>query len=248
MHKVYLRFYEELNDFLPEEKRKKRFAHRFIDRTSVKDLIESLGVPHTEVDLILVNGNSESFKYLINDGDDVSVYPLFESFDISDVQHLRPKPLRKPKFVADVHLGRLTRYLRMMGFNVSYKNDYKDDEIVQISLKEKRAILTRGRGILKRNEVSHGHWLRSIKLEEQVKEILERFDLRNEIREFSRCIECNDLLKSVKKETIIKQLPPRVVQAQDEFYECSSCKKIYWKGSHYKHMSTFIQSLKDIDK
>ena len=94
MHKIYLRFYEELNDFLPEEKRKKRFIHQFIDRTSVKDLIESLGVPHTEVDLILANGKSVNFKYLINDEDDISVYPVFESFDITAVQHLRPKTLR----------------------------------------------------------------------------------------------------------------------------------------------------------
>jgi len=181
MHKAYLRFYEELNDFLPEEKRKKRFIHQFIDRASVKDLIESLGVPHTEVDLILVNEKSVNFKYSINDGDDISVYPVFESFDISDVQHLRPKPLRKPKFVADVHLGRLTRYLRMLGIDVLYTNNFTDDEIVKISVKEKRTILTKDRGILKRNEVTHGYWIRSTKAEAQTEEVLERFHLQNEI-------------------------------------------------------------------
>ncbi|MDZ7625542.1 MAG: hypothetical protein U5J96_14000 [Ignavibacteriaceae bacterium] len=97
MHKIQIRFYEELNDFLPEEKKKKRFTHQFIDRTSVKDLIESLGVPHTEVDLILVNGKSVNFKYLIDDGDDISVYPVFESFDITDVQHLKTKTSAKTK-------------------------------------------------------------------------------------------------------------------------------------------------------
>ncbi|MDH3268303.1 MAG: twitching motility protein PilT, partial [Ignavibacteria bacterium] len=81
MHTIYLRFYEELNDFLPEERKKKRFVHNYIDRASVKDLIESIGVPHTEVDLILVNGKSVNFKYLIDDRDEVSVYPVFESFD-----------------------------------------------------------------------------------------------------------------------------------------------------------------------
>lgn len=247
-HEIHIRFYEELNDFLPEEKRKKRFIHQFIDLTSIKNLVESLGVPHTEVDLILVNGKSVNFKYLIHEGDDISVYPVFESFDITEVQHLRPKPLRKPKFVADVHLGRLTRYLRMMGFDVLYKNNFDDDEIVRISLKEKRAILTKDRGILKRNQVTHGYWVRSTKVEEQVKEILDRFDLKKEIKEFSSCIECNDTLKSIKKETIIKQIPPKVAAAQNEFYKCPSCKKIYWKGSHYQRMLTFIQSTKDIDK
>lgn len=243
MHKVYLRFYEELNDFLSEEKKKKRFAHQFIDRTSVKDLIESIGVPHTEVDLILVNGKSVNFKYLINDEDDISVYPVFESFNISNVQHLRPKPLRKPKFIADVHLGRLARYLRMMGFDVSYENNFDDDEIVRISLKEKRAILTKDKGILKRNEVTRGYWIRSTKVEEQVKEILDRFSLQNEIKEFSRCIECNELLKSIKKEIIINQLPPKVAQSQNEFMHCPSCKKTYWKGTHYQRMLTFIRGL-----
>lgn len=243
MHKIQIRFYEELNDFLPEEKKKKRFTHYYIDRTSVKDLIESFGVPHTEVDLILVNGKSVGFKYKINDGDDISVYPVFESLDISEVQHLRAKPLRKPKFVADVHLGRLTRYLRMMGFDVYYRNDLEDNEIVDISLKEKRTILTKDLGILKRNEVTHGYWIRSTKLEEQVKEALKRFDLQKEIKEFSRCIECNELLKPVKKEMIIKQLPPKVAQSQNEFFHCPSCNKVYWKGTHYQRMLTFIKRL-----
>lgn len=243
MHNVYLRFYEELNDFLPEEKKKKRFAHQFIDRTSIKDLIESVGIPHTEVDLILVSSKSVNFKYLINDGDDISVYPVFESLDISDVQHLRAKPLRKPKFVADVHLGRLTRYLRMTGLDVLYKNDFEDEEIVQISLTERRAILTRDRGILKRNEVTHGYLVRSSKVEEQVKEVLKRFDLQKEIKEFSRCIECNALLKPIKKEFVINQLPPKVAQSQNEFYQCPSCNKVYWKGTHYQRMLSFIRRL-----
>jgi uncharacterized protein with PIN domain len=243
MHKVYLRFYEELNDFLPEEKKKRRFTHYYIDKSSVKDLIESHGVPHTEVDLILVNGKSVNFKYIINDGDDISVYPVFESFDITEVQHLRPKPLRKPKFVADVHLGRLTRYLRMMGFDVSYKINFGDDEIVRISVEERRAILTRDRGILKRNEVTHGYFVRSSKVEEQVKEVLKRFDLQKEIKEFSRCIECNELLVLIKKELIINQLPRKVAQSQNEFYFCPACNKIFWKGTHYQRMLTFVKRL-----
>ncbi|MCU0406744.1 MAG: Mut7-C ubiquitin/RNAse domain-containing protein [Ignavibacteriaceae bacterium] len=247
MHKVYLRFYEELNDFLPEEKKKKRFAHQFIDRTSVKDLIESLGVPHTEIDLILVNGKSVNFKYLINDGDNISVYPMFESFDITEVQQLRPKPLRNPKFVADVHLGKLTKYLRMIGLDVLYKNNFEDDEIVSISLKEKRAILTKDRGILKRNEVTHGYWIRTTKAEAQAKEVLERFNLQKEIKEFSRCIECNDLLEPIKKEEIINQLPPKVKQTKEEFRFCPSCKKIYWKGTHYRRMLAFVQSINTIE-
>ncbi|MBT8377972.1 MAG: Mut7-C ubiquitin/RNAse domain-containing protein [Ignavibacteria bacterium] len=245
--KVTFRFYEELNDFLPKEKKKRRFIHNYIDRVSVKDVIESLGVPHTEVDLILLNGNSVGFDYLINNDDDLSVYPVFESLDISDVQHLRATPLRKPKFVADVHLGRLTKYLRMMGFNVSYKNNFNDDEIVGISLDEKRAILTKDRGILKRNEVTHGYWVRSTKVKEQTVEILKRFDLKKQIKEFSRCIECNQLLILVQKEKIADELPTKVAQSQNKFYRCPSCKKLFWKGTHYHKMLSFIQSVKNFE-
>jgi len=245
--KVTIRFYEELNDFLPAEKRKKRFTHQYIDRTSVKDLIESLGVPHTEIDLIITNQKSVGFNYLINNGDDISAYPVFESLDISEVQHLRPKPLRQPKFICDVHLGSLARYLRMMGFDILYENNFNDEEIVKLSRKEKRAILTRDRGILKRNEVTHGYWVRSLKVKEQAIEVLKRFDLKNQVKEFSRCIECNEFLKPVMKEKIITTLPPKVVQLQNEFFSCPSCKKIYWKETHYHRMLSFIQSLKNIE-
>ncbi len=247
MHKIQFRFYEELNDFLPEEKRKVRFAHNYIDRASVKDVIESLGVPHTEVDMILVNSNSVGFDYLINDADDISVYPLFEALDISDIQHLRPKPLRKPKFIADVHLGKLTRYLRMVGFDVLYENNFEDDEIVKISLEEKRAILTKDRGILKQSEVTHGYWVRSSKVKEQVVEIIKRFDLKKLIKEFTRCIECGSMLESISKNEIINELPPKVSKSQTEFSRCPSCEKLYWKGTHYHRMLSFIKTIKNVE-
>jgi uncharacterized protein with PIN domain len=247
MHKIKIRFYEELNDFLPKEKRKKRFVHQFIDRRSVKDLIESLNVPHTEVDLIFVNDKSVNFKYIINDEDDISVYPVFESFDIRDVQRLRPKPLRKPKFVADIHLGRLTRYLRMMGFDVLYRNDFNDEEIVHISLEEQRTILTKDKGILKRNEVTHGYFIRSSSGVEQVKEVVKRFDLQKLIKEFTRCIECNGILIPFDKMKVLDELPIKVARSQNEFHKCSNCTKIYWKGTHYQRMLDFIKEIKVID-
>lgn len=247
MKTIHLRFYEELNDFLPEEKRKIRFTHNYIDSPSVKDVIESYGIPHTEIDLILVNGKSVGFNYLVNAGDDISIYPVFESLDITDIQHLRPKPLRNPKFIADVHLGRLARYLRMMGFDVIYKNDFDDKEIITLSLSERRAILTKDRGILKHKEVTHGYWIRSTKVKEQIIEVTKRFDLANNIKEFSRCIECNSLLVKTDKDKILNELPPKVALSQEEFYTCPECKKNYWKGTHHQKMLSFIQSVKDIE-
>ena len=246
-HKIHIRFYEELNDFLPEEIRKKRFVHHYIDRTSVKDLIESLGVPHTEVDLIIVNGKSIGFDYLINDADDISVYPVFESLNISDVQHLRHKPLREPKFICDVHLGKLSRYLRIFGFDVYYKNDLSDEEIVQISSLQRRAILTKDRGILKRNEVTHGYFVRNTNVEEQIKEVIKRFDLQGDIKEFTRCLECNTELMKIAKEKIAGNLPPKVNQSQEEFYKCPGCEKLYWKGTHHQKMLSFVKKIKTMN-
>jgi len=244
LKKVTLRFYEELNDFLPSNKKKKRFEHSFIDRTSVKDMIESLGVPHTEVDLIIVNGNSVNFSYLVNNGDDISVYPMFESLDITNLQQLRAKPLRKPKFILDVHLGTLAKYMRILGFDSLYKNNYKDEEIVDISLKEKRTILTRDRGILKRSKVTQGYWIRSIKTDEQIIEVIKRFDLKEEIKELSRCLLCNSLLRKISKEKVIDRLPRKVKEFHNEFYYCKKCDKIFWKGSHYTKMKGIIERVR----
>lgn len=244
MKKVYFRFYEELNDFLPSEKQKIKFEQVFSGRQSIKDIVESLGVPHTEVDLILVNGNSVGFSYIISDNDDISVYPVFESLDISNVQRLRPEPLREPRFIVDVHLGKLARFMRMFGFDSSYKNMYAEDDIVSLSLNEKRTILTKDREILKRNDVTHGYWLRSESPKEQLKEIISRFDLKNLIKEFSRCLQCNTLLKKIEKEEILDRLQPKVREWQNEFYFCSVCNKIFWKGSHYKRMKRLTDKIK----
>jgi uncharacterized protein len=244
LKKATLRFYEELNDFLPSTKRKRRFEHSFIDRTSVKDLIESFGVPHTEIDLILVNGNSVDFSYLVNNGDDISIYPMFESLDITDLQQLRAKPLRKPKFILDVHLGTLAKYMRMLGFDTLYRNNYEDEEVVKISLKEKRAILTRDSGILKRSGVTHGYWIRSSQTSEQIIEVIKRFDLKEQIKELSRCLLCNSLLKKIPKEKVIDRLPRKVKEFQNEFYYCKACEKIFWKGSHYNRMRGIIEELR----
>lgn len=241
--KIYIRFYEELNDFLPDDKKKTRFEHRYIDRTSVKDLIESLSVPHTEVDMILVNGKSVSFDCIINDKDDISVYPVFESFDIAEVQHLRSVPLRDPKFVCDVHLGKLARNLRMLGIDTAYNNNYSDQELLDISINEHRTILTRGPGILKRTEVTHGYFVRNSDPLTQTKEVIKRFQLQNNINQFSRCIDCNSKLVETRKEEIIYRLPEKVKASHEHFYTCIECNKIYWEGSHFQNMLEKIKSL-----
>lgn len=240
---VRIRFYAELNDFLPPDRRQVEFEHPMAGRASVKDVIESVGVPHTEVDLILVNGSSVDFSHIVSDGDRISVYPVFESLDISSVIRLRPRPLRTPRFVLDTHLGRLATYLRMLGFDALYRNDYEDAEIVRISRAENRIVLTRDRGLLMRNAVTHGYWVRATRSEAQAVEVVRRFDLVRQARPFTRCLVCNDELRAVPKEEVAARLLPKTRECYQDFSICNSCGRVYWNGSHYDRMRRTVERL-----
>ena len=245
MADVLFRFYEELNDFLPSSRRKKEFSIPFRARNSIKDMIESLGVPHTEVDLILVNGVSVDFTYIVQPGDRISVYPVFEALDISNIIRLRPEPLRDPRFVLDTHLGKLARYLRLLGFDCLYNNAYEDTELARISSTgKKRILLTRDHGLLKRKEITHGYFIRNDSPKKQVREVLSRFDLYNLIAPFKRCTRCNGLIHTVSKDQVQQRLPGQVAKQFDEFSYCEGCQRVYWKGSHYEHMTRIIDGLR----
>ena len=237
------RFYAALNDFLPRHKKQKCFDFLFPGHSSIKQAIESLGVPHTEIDLILVNGESVNFSYRPQNGDRVSVYPVFESLNISSINQLRPVPLREPKFVLDIHLGKLATYLRILGFDTYYRNDSEDPVLAKISNKEKRILLTRDRGLLKRNLVTHGYCIRSTQAPQQLKEVIRRFDLARNISPLKRCLKCNGLLQPVEKEKVLDQLEPRTKLYYDRFFICTCCNKIYWKGSHYYKIKKFVDSI-----
>ncbi len=239
---AYFRFYEELNDFLPVEKQKKEFTFQFNGTPSIKDAIEAIGVPHTEIDLILVNGQSIDFSYHLQHNDHISVYPTFESFDISNIIKLRAAPLREAKFVLDVHLGKLAKYLRLFGFDALYQRNYNDEEIIRIS-QQARIILTRDKGILKNNAVTHGYWIRNTNPLEQIKEVLHRFDLISNVTPFIRCIECNHPLTKIDKEAIADKLPEKTNFYFNDFYECKECHRIYWQGTHYKKLKNIVDDI-----
>ena len=236
MSYVQLRFYAELNDFLRNNQKKTRFKHELNRRTSVKDLIESLGVPHTEVEIILANGESVDFSYIVRQQDDLSIYPMFESVDVTPVLKLRDAPLRHTRFVLDCHLGRLARYLRQFGFDTLYRNDYSDDVLADTSAREHRILLTRDRNLLKRSIITHGYFVREFDPRKQLDEVIRRFDLRNQIIPFGRCTRCNGTVEAVNKETIEHLLEPKTRQYFDEFWQCACCGQVYWEGSHVKHM------------
>ena len=246
MRSAHFRFYAELNDFLSGEARGSMLTREFDVGASVKDMIESFGVPHTEVDVVLVNGTSVDFSHRIQDGDRISVYPVFESFDVIDVVRVRPEPLRGPRFVLDAHLGALARYLRLLGFDCLYRNDYSDAELAAVSVADRRVLLTRDVGILKRSAVTHGYFVRATEPRAQTIEILKRFDLFRALEPFQRCLTCNGLLTPVAKSIVEDRLPPRTARYYDEFSICSECGQVYWKGSHYTRMLEFVEEVQGL--
>ncbi len=242
--KATFRFYAELNEFLPYNKRFSAQQVEFKGRQSVKHLIESCGVPHTEVDLVLVNGCSVDFNYLVKAQDVVSVYPVFESLDIIPLLRLRPQPLRVARFVLDGHLGRLAAYLRMLGFDALYQNECADEDLAEKSASQERILLTRDRGLLKRRMVTRGYCLLTRDSRQQLLAVMRRFDLLSQIKPFSRCIACNGLLQPVDKAEILHLLEPGTRKYFNDFSHCEQCGKIYWKGSHHERMQALIEWLR----
>ncbi len=240
LHTAHFRFYEELNDFLPPNRRKQTIAYHFKAEPGITDPIEALGVPHTEVELIIVHGRSVGFDHRLRHGDRVAVYPVFESLDVMPLLRLRDKPLRNTAFILDVNLGKLARKLRLFGFDAAYRNDYSDAEVVAVSLRTGRIILTRDRRLLYPKVVTHGYWVRAARPEEQIREVLIRFDLRHRICAFHRCLDCNGLIEPVAKAAVLAQLQPLTKRYYDEFFRCRSCAKVYWKGTHYERMQRTI--------
>jgi len=237
------RFYEELNDFLRPDRRYREFDCRYARAATTKHMIEALGVPHTEVELILVNGESAGFDRLLEDGDRVAIYPRFESLDVTPLLRVRSYPLRTPRFVADAHLGGLAHMLRMMGFDTLYDNHYHDDELVDIVRNEGRILLSRDRELLKRRDVTHGCYLHAQKPEQQLREIVDRLDLARSAHPLTLCLHCNMPLRPVDKAAVLDRLPPRVREHYDRFSTCDACGRVYWEGSHWRNMQKVLDGV-----
>lgn len=233
-----LRFYGELNDFLPPERRGRPFAHTLPAAASVKDTIEALGVPHPEVDLIVVNGTAVGFEHPVRDGDRIAVYPCFHSIDLGPVRRVggpAPEPIR---FAADVHLGKLAARLRLAGFDVIILTD--DRALARVSAGEGRITLTRDRELLKRNLVRHGRWIRNTAPDRQFVEVLQRYGQASRLRPFTRRLRCNDRLEPVARELVADRVPPRARARFRRFQACRGCGRLYWCGSHYWRLRAYL--------
>jgi uncharacterized protein with PIN domain len=237
------RFYDALNGFLARERRGHDFSTPCARDATTKHMIEALGVPHTEVELILVNGVSAGLDALIEEGDRIAVYPCFASLDVAPLARIAQRPPGRMRFVADAHLGGLARLLRMAGFDTIYDNGIGDAEVEALALDEGRVVLTRDRELLKRRGVEYGAYVHALKPQVQLREVFERFGLAERVRPFTLCLHCNARLRAVDKDEVWARLPPTVRLLQHEFSTCDVCRRVYWKGSHFKRMAGVLDAV-----
>ncbi|MBC7474194.1 MAG: hypothetical protein H7263_07860 [Candidatus Sericytochromatia bacterium] len=241
-------FFDEINDFIQKNQRNQEIKIEFDDSTTAKDAIEAIGVPHTEVESIVVNDISVDFHYRLKDQDKVRVYSFSSKVIIEDKIPLRAS-IQNYKFIVDANVAKMAKYLRMLGFDTSYNFELPDKDIVALAEKEKRIILSRDIGLLKRKNATLGYFLRKTNIEEQVMEVLKRYDLTSQIKPLSICLECNGHINQVNKDSIIKKLNENVAKEYDEFFQCNNCKKIFWKGSHHDKMLNNIDKfVKDLEQ
>jgi uncharacterized protein with PIN domain len=233
MSTAYFRFHGRLNDFLIREQRGATVTVDFRGRQSIKHLAESLGVPHPEIGRVQVNGQEGSVNQITQDGDKVDLHPV------------RNGHLAEPRFVLDCHLGRLTAYLRMLGFDCLYQNDFEDQAMTELAVQEGRILLTRDRRLLMRKVIEHGYCLRSLDTFEQLTEVLSRFELTGLIQPFHRCIRCNHPLAPVEKEAVVDRLEPLTRKYFNQFHICPACEQIYWKGSHFDRMQETVRKIQE---
>ena len=238
-----VRVYAELNDFLPTDKRYRIFIHSLKTPVTAGEAIASLGVPFAELDLVLINSIPVDLNRVMHEGDHISLYPVFESFDISSISKIRRRPLRESRFILDAHLGKLAKYLRMLGFDTLYQNDFGDREIIEIAHVDNRIILTRDKLLLRSKKVDHGYYVRATEKHAQLIEIVKKFDLYSQFRSFTRCMTCNAELIKKERSEIENKIDGNAAQIFSEFFYCPECDKVFWKGSHFERMEQLIISL-----
>jgi uncharacterized protein with PIN domain len=236
MSTAHFRFHGRLNDFLPHDQQNEMIIVSFRGRQSIKHLAESLGSPHPEIGRVRVNGREGGVNDITQDGDGVELFPIENGRSI------------EPRFLLDCHLGRLAAYLRMLGFDCLYQDNFEDQTMTDIAVREGRILLTRDRRLLMRKIIEQGYCLRSLNSFEQLREVVERFELMDLIQPFHRCIRCNHPLEPVEKEEVIDQLEPLTKKYFNEFHICPACKQIYWKGSHFDRMQKFIEKVSKMEK
>jgi uncharacterized protein with PIN domain len=240
--KVRLCFHGDLNVFLGSKARDAVIERRLGEKTSIKDIIEACGVPHSEVDLILVDEQTVGFDHTLASDTKVEVFPVQNHG--TECTEKRLQMVGITRFVADGHLGGLTRNLRLLGFDIAYRQNADDRQLLDVMARENRALLTRDRRLLMHAIVQHGYCPRSQNADEQTIEVVRRFDLSELIAPFTRCLRCNAPLEEAAKADIIDKLEPLTKIYYNQFRSCPGCKQIYWSGSHFPKLQKRIEEIR----
>jgi len=236
---IQIRFNGDLKELIDSDGKDEWRSEIFHGKRTVKDLIQSLGVPHTEIGKIVINDRGRDFDHILETKDRVDVYPISP--------HLLPEKLEPPRFICDVHLWKLTRRLRLLGFDTRFNPQWEDPELAEICHRDHLILLSRDRGLLKRNKVQQGLLIRNTNPEKQVEEVLKRLGIADKADPFSRCLMCNSILQKVGasgelfERLIEPHTPPKILEWCKEFHHCPSCERIFWKGSHYKKLNRMIE-------
>lgn len=241
---IRCRFYGALNRFLAPEHRNRSFFYAVRGVPAIKDTLEALGVPHTEIDCVVVNGRCVRWYYQIRGGERIRVYPDASTVKLDRIVRLKPPPPAYPKFILDVHLGKLARHLRLLGFDTLYTKTMEDANLVAVAYRTKRVVLTRDIALLKHRRIRYGYFVRTIDPKQQIKEIVRRFELAGKIQPFKLCLVCNGKIRRIAKEKIAGRLPPLTRRYYKKFYHCPRCDKIYWQGAHHKQLARLIVAVK----
>jgi uncharacterized protein with PIN domain len=238
---VRLHFHGDLDFFLPSRTRRKTVERSLSEKTSMKDLIESCGVPHPEVDLIVVDGEAVDFGHGVASDAEVEVFAPERQYPQSRKESLQVHVASR--FIVDGHLGKLTRNLRLLGFDVAYDPRAHDRQLLDVMDHENRALLTRDRRLLMHAVVKTGYCPRSQEPDEQTIEVIRRFDLSRLIAPFTRCLRCNALLQEIAKADVIEELEPLTKIHYEQFRRCIGCGQIYWAGSHFPKLQERLEQI-----
>ncbi len=240
--KVWLRFHGDLNIFLQSKSKETVIERRLAEKTSIKDVIESCGVPHPEVDVILVDDQAVGFAHTVEEEAKIDVFPVENRNTNGTKERLQTVGLSR--FIADGHLGALTRNLRLLGIDVAYSKQADDRELLKIMASENRALLTRDRRLLMHGIVQHGYYPRSQDADQQTVEVVRRFDLSDLLAPFTRCLRCNAPLEEAAKADVVEKLEPLTKIYYHVFRRCPECKQIYWPGSHFPKLQKRIEEIR----
>jgi len=241
-------FSDDLDDFVQQKQDCGGVHYPLVRRASIKNIIESLGVPHTEIGAIRIDGEAVDFNFIPGETLKCHIHGIQTPFDVTVPSILRPRPLAKIRFLVDVNVGKLAPLLRMSGIDASYAPHTSDKEISIMAEEDGRIILSRDLGLLKRRRVEFGRYIRSVYPYDQLAEVFSFFGLAGQYRPFSRCLRCNRRLIPVQKGAIRSRLEPKTWKYYDRFNICPGCSRIYWQGSHLDEMKKRLRNLSVINR